>query len=524
MLHKDTLYIGDEARQKLISGIRKCAEAVGSTMGTAGSNSIIESIANPGYAVTNDGATILESIRLSDPIEELGRRILLEAVSRANKNSGDGSSTTCVLTASILVEGIKRLSDASPMEIKRSLEACIPLIEKSINEQKREIDISEVGSVASISAEDEEIGARIQEIYEQIGKEGLIYWDVSKTTEDTYTIGKGLTIEGASIASPYMCDRDKNTGNLFNIARLEKPLIIITKEKLTTAGVFEYLFMSLNAQGKKEVVIFCEDFDVQVIAQFVATHQVQGFRTVVVKMPILWRDMWYEDLAHASGATVLDPVAGIPLKDIKEEHLGTFEHITIDKESTYIDGIKDISEHTKSLEEEGSDESKLRLSRLNVKTARYFVGGHSESAISHRRYKVEDAIAASFHALNGGVVAGGGVALLNASHTLKNDVGGTILRQALKAPIKQIMSNTGQSTKEGLFSNSPIKLCGEEYGYDTQSGLIVNMFDAHITDPAVIVLNACKNAISVSANVLTANTLVLLPREEQMHGNPAMIV
>jgi len=166
-MFKDNLHTGEEARNKLISGIRKVADAVGGTMGTGGANSVIEMIESPGHLVTNDGFTIASSIRFSDPIEEMGRKILMEAISRANKASGDGSSTTTVLTAAILEEGIKHLKDASPMEIKRSLDACIPLIEESIKKQKREITVDDVGKVASISAEDESIGALIQEIYQK---------------------------------------------------------------------------------------------------------------------------------------------------------------------------------------------------------------------------------------------------------------------------------------------------------------------------------------------------------------------
>lgn len=500
---KDNLHTKEHAREKLISGIKKCADAVGSTMGTAGANSIIEAIENPGHLNTNDGATILQSIHLADPIEEMGRKILLEAVSRANKQSGDGSSTATVLTAAIIEEGLKHLDEMSPMEIKRSLEACIPLIAESINTQKRDITVSEVGKVAAISAEDEEIGAMIQEIYEKIGKDGIIHWDISKTAEDSYTIGNGLTIEGAGLASPYMADMDEKTGQLLNIARWKNPSVLITKQKITTAGDFEKLFAELNAQDKKEVVVFCDEFEPTVIAQLVQTRVVRGFKTLMVKMPTLWKDQWYEDLSVASGAKIVDPVLGLSLKDVKPEHLGTFKHITVSKDDTFIDGIANLSEHIAKLEAEGTDDSLLRASRLNTKTARYYVGAHSDSALSYRRLKVEDAISAAWHALNGGIVAGGGSALASV------ETGNAILDKALKAPAKQIALNAGH----------PDMVIGDDYkngyGFDTKTGAFVNMFDAGITDPANIVFNAAKNAISVAAAVLTANTVITLPRREQ---------
>lgn len=511
---KDTLYVGLEAKKKLMSGIKKCSDAVGSTMGSGGSNGIIEAIENPGHLLTNDGATILASIRLSDPIEEMGRKILLEAVNRANKASGDGSSTTCVLTSAILEEGMKHLEDASPMEIKKSLEDCIPLIEDSISKQTRQITVRDVGAVASLSAEDEKIGVMIQEIYEQIGKEGIIHWDISKTADDSYQIGHGITVEGAGYFSPYMCDATES-GQSTNQIRIKNPTILITTQKITSASEFNDIFESLFNKEIKDVVVFCDEVDPLVVPDLIKTRMVRGFRTVLVKMPTLWKDWWYEDLALASGAKIISPSAGLPLKNATLEYLGTFHNILITKSDTYIDGIKDINGHIKFLEEEGSDESKLRASRLNTKTARYFVGAQSDSALSYRRLKVEDAISAAWQALQGGVVAGGGVALLMASQDIGenvNTVGKNIMRSSLIYPLKQICINSGIPISEP--HNNLGKGNIPNYGYDTRTKKLVDMFEAHITDPAPVVLNSVKNAISVAASILTANTVVLLPREE----------
>lgn len=516
---RDNLYTKEEFLNGLLSGIKKCVSAVGVTMGTAGTNNIIESNLSPGFLVTNDGVTALESIKLVNPVEELARKMLLDAVGRANKQSGDGSSTTTVLCAAILEEGLKYIKDYSVMDIKRSLEECLPIIEEELNNQKRDITVDEVGTVATISAEDKEIGDRIQEIYQKIGKDGIIHWDISKTATDSYVIGQGITVEGGGIASPYMCDFDKESTKLLTVARLTNPQVIITKEKITSGIVFENLFIQLNNKGKKEVVIFCDDFEIQAVAHLVSTYQAQGFRGIMIKMPVLWKDQWYEDLAKASGATIIDPNAGLPIKSIKEEHLGTFGHITVDKENTYIDGIKDLSDHVKSLEEINTDDSKLRASRLNTKTARYFVGAYSESALSYRRLKVEDAISASWQALNGGIVAGGGVALHNVAVSLDptKSVGNAILNNALNAPILQILQNARIENHSFVpFSNN---------GYDTRTKQQVDMFEANITDPKNIVYNAVKNAISVASTILTAPTGILIPRQENRDsGNPAMII
>lgn len=512
-MQTDNLYIGAEARGGLISGIRKASAAVAITMGTAGKNSIIEDMRTPYYRLTNDGISILESIKLADPIEEIGRKILLEAVSRSNKQSGDGSSTACVLTAAILEEGLKHLDkEISAMDIKRSLEECLPLIQESINKQKREITVDEVGAVAAISAEDEEIGSRIQEIYQQIGKDGIIHWDISKTTEDSYTIGQGITVEGATFASPYMCDATENGQNT-NQIRIKNPKILITKQKIASAADFNELAAKLFAQDIRDLIVFCDDYEPLIINDLVLTRAKRGFRIIIVKMPILWKDQWFDDLSLATGAKIADTATGYPLKNITPDDLGTTENIVITKEATYLDGLKDLSAHIKALEEENTDESKLRASRLNTKTARYFVGGISESAISYKRYKVEDAIAASYWAMQGGVVAGGGVTL--GSISLEGGVGAEILNKALSSPYQTICKNAGIT--------NPMPSTSSE-GYDTKTRERVNMFDARIIDSATITLNAVKNAVSVAASILTAETLVLLPKEEQQYGMPAQVI
>ncbi len=516
MVTKDNLYIGTDARDRIVKGIHRCADAVGGTMGTGGHNAILEVIEMPGHMTTNDGATILDSIRFADPLEEMGRKILLEAVKRANKQSGDGSSTTTVLTAAIIEEGIKHLADCSPLEIKNSLEECIAIIESSLSQQTRQITTDEVGKVATISAEDESIGNLIQEIYQQIGKEGIIHWDISKTYEDHYTIGKGITIHSAGFASPYMADLDEKTGQFMQVARWSDAHILITRQKITSASDFNNLFSSLFTKDIKEVVVFCDEYEANVVPDLIRTRAVRGFKTLLVKMPLLWKDQWYEDLALATGAIVIDPNAGITFKDMTLTHLGHVDHITVAKDDVYLDGIKDLADHIASLVENGTDDSKLRASRLNTKTARYYVGAASDSALSYKRLKVEDAISAAWQALNGGVVAGGGVALLNVALTLNptSSVGQRILHEALKAPFVRIVKNAGIDTTgiaRTVFSNE---------GFDTKTGKVVDMFEAGIVDPTPIVMNAARNAISVAASVIAAPVVVTLP--EQMVLMPNM--
>jgi len=506
---KDNLHFS--AQDKLKAGIDKVAQAVGNTMGTGGNNAIIEAIEAPGYLTTNDGYSIANAVHLADPIENLGKQILLESINRANKASGDGSSTTCVTTAAIIEEGLKYIKDHHPMDIKRSLEDCIPLIEESLDLQTQHLvkedgtfDVVRLKQVATISAEDEEIGATIAEIYKKIGQKGIVYWDVSKTGSDHYTIGSGITVEGATYASPYMCDATE-TGQNTNQIRIKNPYILLTKQKIASSSDFNNIAQKLFEKEVKDIVVFADDFEPLIINDLILTRAKKGFRIVLIKMPVLFKDVWFEDLALATGAKVVDATAGFPLKDLSIEHLGRVGNIIIDKQDTFLDGINDVSEHIKALEEDKTEESDLRVARLNTKTARYFVGAQTESALSYRRLKVEDAIAAAFQALNGGIVAGGGVALLNTTQVLPITIGGKILSTALTAPLRTICNNSG-------IENAPE--VGGTIGFNTKTRELVDMFEEGIVDPKNVVLNAVKNAVSVAATVLTAPTIVLLPRME----------
>lgn len=501
----DNLYF--DAQPRLRKGIEKVARAVGVTMGTGGSNAIIEAIESPGHLMTNDGYSIANSIVLADPIEDMGRKMLLESINRANKASGDGSSTTCVLTAAIIKEGIGALSpkkempwDAKdgpkpslphPMDLKRSMEECVPLIEKALDEQTRVIETKDVGQVATISAEDPAIGARIQEIYEQIGSKGIIYWDISKTIDDSYTIGSGITVDGAGFTSPYMCDATES-GQSTGQIRLKDPHILLTKQKISSANDLGEIGAYLFGKDIKDLVVFADDIDPLVMPDLIKTRMVRGFRFIIVKMPVLWKDWWYEDLAKATGATIVDPAAGLPLKMLKEEHLGRTGNIVITKDDTFLDGIKDVSAHITELEKlDDQDQAALRIARLNTKTARYFVGAQSDSALSYRRLKVEDAISAAYQALNGGIVVGGGHALLSVAMGLPDTIGGQVLKAALQSPHEQIVANLGRT-------------------FTAQ-----DMEDDKVFDPRNVVYNAVNNAISVAAAVITAPTIVTLPREEE---------
>lgn len=512
----DNLITGKEAQAKLIAGADKVADAVKGTLGAAGYNGLLERQVQPFSETTNDGVSIADAIQLADPVENMGANIMKEIGKRADKQSNDGTTTAITIAQAILHEGMNAI--CSPMQLKRELEECLPIIEAALDVQKKDITVDDVGTVATISAEDPTIGVMIQEIYQQIGKDGILFRDFSKTFKDHYSIGKGIKIMDAGFASPYMAEMSQD-GRPLNVAQLANPKILITKQKINSGRELEKLLRNLNDGSNlypstKELVIFTDDFDPLVIPYLVGTRIKTGFKTVLIKMPVLWKDWWFEDLAAMTGATIVDGV-GITLnKNFKPEYLGTVENIVIDKNDTFIEGIQDISEHIKSLESPDGktdgeiDNGKIRIARMNQKTARYFVGAPTDQALSYRKLKVEDACGAAYQALQGGIVAGGGVALLNCFFSLPDTIGGKILKKALEAPARQIRANAGYDPINYFYGGKDVM------GFDAKTGRDVDMFKAGIIDPANVVKNSVRNAISVAAQILTVKVVTFFPKPE----------
>jgi chaperonin GroEL len=501
----DNLYVGDEVREKLLNGINKCADAVKGTLGAAGFNGLLEAPDYPGYITTNDGISIAREIRLEDPVENIGANIIKEIASRSDKQGGDGTTTAVTLAQAILKEGIK--STAAPMQLKKSLEACIPIIEAQLQKQSKTITEHDVGKVAAISAEDEGIGALIQEIYEKIGKDGILYPDISKTFADHYTLGSGVKIADAGLASPYMADVDEKTMQPMNAATFKDVTVLITKQKITNArSDLETIIGQLMHKSVRDLVVFCDEFEPTVIPDLVTTRFKNGFRVALIKLPVIWKDQWFEDIARMTGATIIDG-QGLNFHGLKILHLGKVGSFLADKSDTFLDGTLDLMEYIKELEAEDTDESKIRAARLNTKTARLFVGAPTDAALSYRRLKVEDARNAAYQALHGGIVPGGGLALFNAAQKMPDTEGGRILRGALQAPLVQIMTNAGEPEFNEWFPT-----IGGIYGYDAKTNKNEDMMEAGIVDPTNVVMAACRNAISVASTVLTARVVTVLPR------------
>lgn len=526
-------YEEEETRSELMAGVNIAANLVKGTLSGVGYNVILEESVYPGHRVTNDGISILRKIQLPNRLQQVGVNLLKEASEKANLESGDGTTTAAVLTQAILNEGIK-IEDVSPMEIKKSLDECLPIINAALESQKKDITIDDIRPIALISSESEELADIFQKIYSEIGTEGIVELDTSTLPETTYEITDGVRLRGAGFTYPYMVNDEKGRAAVY-----ENPKILITKQKIGSTMEADALMKKFHEAGLQSIVIFCDEIDLGASQHFAKAHMEGIFKALIIKAPTLWKDWLFEDFAKITGATIIDRINGLNLKNFHPSHLGTCAKITTTKEETRIVGIQDISKHIESLKE-NTDDSKLRISWLQTKAAILKLGANTETELSHLKDKAEDARHACFLALNGGIVPGGGVALLNAAKELRNNkkllalhiepgtgkeqkptlTGVSILYAALQAPFRQICENAGvnvqhnlsdKDLKTGKGESIDINLLKEGRGLNAKSKEIVDMFDAGIVDSLVVTKNCIKNAISVAGTVLTVKAAVTTP-------------
>lgn len=492
-----------DSLNKMIAGIKKVSSVLRPTYGAAGSNVVIEALLPPYHRITNDGKLITDAITLIDPVENIGANILKEATDKAERESGDGRKTTFILTEAILEEAMK--SSGLPLEIKQSLDDCLSIINKEIDNQKRDITVDDVKSVATIASENELIGGLIQEIYQKIGKEGIIEVDNSNLPETFYDITEGVRLRGARCFGQYSYTEEGK-------AVFKNPKILITREKIVSVDQLNPIFQVLKSSGINEIVIYCEDIDVSVASRLAYNHLSGNFKTLVIKSPILWKNWLFEDFAKMTGATIVDSKEGKTFKNLTLMDLGTCEKIVSDNEETRVIGIKDIKAHIDELIKESAtnDQLKVRAAWLNTKVATLKVGANSESELSYISKKATDACHASYLALQGGIVAGGGVALVNAIIELPDTLGGKILQQALRAPIKQLAENAGIQLADGFMGDKSNK------GFNAKTKEEVDMFEAGIVDPAMVIKNAVKNAVSIASTVITTRGIITLPKTDEI--------
>lgn len=526
---------GEDARKALLSGVNQLADTVKITLGPRGRNVVLDKKFGAPL-ITNDGVTIAKEIELEDPFENMGAQLVKEVSTKTNDVAGDGTTTATLLAQALICEGMKNVAaGANPMVVKRGIQAAVDKAVDAIKKNSKKVNgADDIARVATISAADEFIGQLIAEAMEKVGSDGVITVEESKTAETYSEIVEGMMFDRGYV-SPYMVtDTEKM------VAVIDDAYILITDKKISNIQEILPLLEQVVQSGKK-LVIIAEDVEGEALATLILNKLRGTFTCVAVKAPGFGdrRKEMLRDIAILTGGQVITEELGLELKDATVEQLGRARQVKIEKENTIIvDGagkskeIKDrVSQIRIQIENTTSDfdKEKLqeRLAKLAGGVAVIKVGAATEVEMKEKKLRIEDALAATKAAVEEGIVAGGGVALINAmssvSALLKSSdgdekTGVAIVLKALEAPLRQIAKNSGV---EGSVIINKIKDENKSgFGYNARTEEYVDMISAGIVDPTKVTRSALQNAASVAAMVLTTESLVTDIKEEKAPAMP----
>lgn len=476
------------------------------TMGPKGVSVCIEVDLYPFSMDTDDGATAIEHMEFTNPLEKRGLGYLKEGCQRSNDNAKDGSTATCGIMTTTVVEASE--SSESETDIRDSMESLYSFVEEKIDAQKKDISVEEIEKVASIAAKSKERGEVLSNIYKVIGKDGIIYPEGSETFDTSYSIIEGIHFKNAGFLSNFMV-HDENAiqeKRPETKAIYHNPTILVTKRKITSLSDINPLLISLEAQGKNNIVILTDDMDTNVATLMINAHRSRIFNILVIKVPVIYKNSVFEDFAKCTGATVVEDASGIASwKSLPLSALGTCDKLMTDANQTILIGTKDIKDHIADLKTKIDVESKMRLCWLTPKTALLKIGSKSETDLSYKRLKYDDAIGSSQSALQEGIVPGGGIALYNVSKLLPDTIGGRILKKALRTPFMQLCENSRIKPE--------LDKIGGEMGYDFATGKIVNLVESGIVDSVGTVKNEFRNAIGIALTAITTPFLISKPEK-----------
>jgi len=530
---KDIAYSLD-ARGSLKAGVDKLANAVRVTLGPKGRNVVIEKkFGAP--TVTKDGVTVAKEIELEDKLENVGAQMVREVASKTSDVAGDGTTTATVLAQSIVNEGIKNVTaGANPMAIKRGIDAARDAVVDAIKAQSKDLpDSQQIAQVATISANDDtEIGEKIAEAMEKVGKDGVITVEESKTAETFLETVEGMQFDRGYL-SPYFVTNSESMD-----AEMDDPYVLIHDKKISNMKDLLPLLEKVVQTGKP-VLIIAEDVEGEALATLVVNKLRGTFKVLAVKAPGFGdrRKAMLEDIAVLTGGTVISEDAGYKLENANLDYLGTAKRVVSDKDNTTIvdgggsvDAIKArINEIKVQVDKTTSDydREKLqeRLAKLSGGVAVINVGAATEVEMKEKKARVEDALHATRAAVEEGIIPGGGVALLRSIDSLKKvkvddeqKVGVDIMRRALEEPIRQIATNAGA---EASIVVQNVRNGKDDYGFDARIDDYVNMFAAGIIDPAKVARVAVENAASIAGMILTTEAAITeVPEDEKMPPMP----
>ena len=522
-----------DARSAMVRGVDILADTVKVTLGPKGRNVVLEkSFGSP--LITNDGVTIAKEIELEDHFENMGAKLVSEVASKTNDIAGDGTTTATVLTQAIVREGIKNVTaGANPIGIRRGIEAAVAAAVEALKNTAIPVANKEaIAQVAAVSSRSEKVGEYISEAMEKVGKDGVITIEESRGMETELEVVEGMQFDRGYLSQYMVTDNEKM------VADLENPYILITDKKISNIQEILPLLESI-LQSSRPLLIIADDVDGEALPTLVLNKIRGTFNVVAVKAPGFGdrRKAMLEDIAILTGGTVITEDLGLELKDATIEALGQAARVTVDKDSTVIvEGagnpeaishrvavIKSQIETTTS--EFDREKLQERLAKLSGGVAVIKVGAATETELKEMKLRIEDALNATRAAVEEGIVAGGGTALVNvipavADLELTGDeaTGRNIVLRALEEPVRQIAHNAGF---EGSIVIDRLKNAGVGTGFNAATGEWVNMIDQGIIDPVKVSRSALQNAASVASLILTTEAVVA-NKPEPVAPAPAM--
>ena len=531
MAAKDVQF-GNEVRQKMVNGVNVLANAVRVTLGPKGRNVVLDR-AFGGPHITKDGVSVAKEIELKDKFENMGAQMVKEVASKTNDVAGDGTTTATVLAQSIVAEGMKYVTAGmNPTDLKRGIDKAVAALVEELKNIAKPCDTSkEIAQVGSISANsDEQVGAIIAEAMEKVGKEGVITVEDGKSLENELDVVEGMQFDRGYLSPYFINDAEKQ------IAALDNPFVLLFDKKIS--NIRDLLpVLEQVAKASRPLLIIAEDVEGEALATLVVNNIRGILKTVAVKAPGFGdrRKAMLQDIAILTGGTVIAEEVGLSLEKATLEDLGQAKRIEIGKENTtIIDGFGDaaqiearVAEIRQQIETATSeyDKEKLqeRVAKLAGGVAVIKVGAATEVEMKEKKDRVEDALHATRAAVEEGVVAGGGVALLRARAALENlhtgnadqDAGVQIVLRAVESPLRQIVANAGG--EPSVVVNKVLEGEGN-YGYNAGSGEYGDMIEMGVLDPAKVTRSALQHAASIAGLMLTTDCMIAEIPEEK----PAM--
>lgn len=515
----------EDAREALKRGVDKLANAVKVTLGPRGRNVILDrGFGSP--VITKDGVTVAKEVELEDKLENVGTELVKEVASKTGDIAGDGTTTATVLAQAIVAEGFSAVaSGANPMLLKKGMDKATDWIVLFLEGRKKKVTQDNLREVASISANDPEIGQVIAEVFKEVGKDGVVTVEESQSTEMSKELVEGMQFDRGYL-SAYMVT---NTERME--AELEDPFILITDRKISSINDIVPLLQKVNQASKRELVIIADDVDGDALATLVVNKLRGNFHALAVKAPGFGdrKKEMLEDIAIVTGGTVISEEKGIKLENAELDMLGRAHKVKATKDNTTIvdgkgkkaDIDKRIGQIKLQLEKSTSsfDKEKLneRLAKLSGGVAVLKVGGSTETEMKEKKFRIEDSVAATRAALDEGIVAGGGVALFEAAKELTHKSvkgmgefgdeakGLSVIKGILERPLRIIAENSGKDANEVV---EKVSQGDPGYGYDAREGAYGNMFDLGIIDPLKVVRAALTNAVSIASLILTTEAVV----------------